>query len=211
MCFGGGGSTAKTNQDAQDTSNDINARELIRQNDVKKGKANIDTNFAQFNDPYYTGYEKAYAANYTPQINKQYNTSVGKMMSALAERGMDRSSVGAAAQGDLYGEKVNAEASIASDARSAADGLRSNVENTKSNLYAMNNASADPAAANAMALGQSKSLVAPPPVSPLGDVFAAAMQPFNNGISAANNAPGTPYKSPYGSNRSSSGSGTVVK
>lgn len=207
MCFGGGGTT---NQDAQDTSNDINAREVIRQNDVKKGKANIDTNFAQFNDPYYQGYEKAYAANYTPQINKQYNTSVGKMMAALADRGIDRSSIGAAAQGDLYGEKVNAEASIASDARSAADGLRSNVENTKSNLYAMNNASADPAAANAMALGQSKSLVAPPPVSPLGDVFAAAMQPFSNGVSAANNAPGTPYKSPFTSGRAS-GSGTVVK
>jgi len=208
MCFGGGGSTA---QDATDTYNDIDAREVIRQNDIKKGKANIDTNFAQFNDPYYQGYEKAYADNYVPQIEKQYATSVGKMMSALAERGMDRSSVGAAAQGDLFGENVKAKASIASDARSAADNLRSNVENTKSNLYAMNNASADPAAANAMALGQSKSLVAPPQYSQLGDVFASAMQPFSNGITAANNAPGTPYKSPFAGGGRQSGSGTVVK
>ena len=93
---------------------------------------------------------------------------------ALAERGIDRSSVGAAAQGDLYGDMTNAKAGIASDARSASDTLRSNVENTKSNLYAMNSASADPAAANAMALGQSKSLVAPPQYSPIGDVFASA-------------------------------------
>lgn len=207
MCFGGG---SKTNQQATDTSNDINARELIRQSDVKKGKANIDNNFAQFSDPYYTGYEKAYADNYTPQIDQQYNTSVGKMIAALAERGIDRSSVGAAAQGDLYGDLTKAKAGVASDARGAADTLRSNVENTKSNLYAMNNASADPAAANAMALGQSKSLVAPPQYSPIGDVFASAMQPFANGVSAANNAPGTPYKSPYTSaNRS--GSGTVVR
>jgi hypothetical protein len=207
MCFGGGGST---NQDATDTSNDINARELIRQSDVKKGKANIDTNFAQFNDPYYQGYEKAYADNYVPQIDKQYTTNVGKMIAALAERGIDRSSIGASAQGNLYEDSVNAKAGVASDARSAADTLRSNVENTKSNLYAMNSASADPAAANAMALGQSKSLVAPPQYSPIGDVFASAMQPFTNGVAAANNAPGTPYKSPYSTNKST-GSGTVVR
>lgn len=207
MCFGGG---SRTNQDATDTSNDINARELIRQSDVKKGKANIDTNFAQFNDPYYQGYEKAYADNYVPQIDKQYTTSVGKMIAALAERGIDRSSIGATAQGDLYEDSVKAKAGVASDARSAADTLRSNVENTKSNLYAMNSASADPAAASAMALGQSKSLVAPPQYSPIGDVFASAMQPFTNGIAANNNAAGTPYKSPYTTGRGS-GSGTVVR
>lgn len=207
MCFGGGGST---NQDASNTANDINARELIRQSDVTKGKANIDANFKQFDDPYYAGYEKAYANNYLPQVDKQYNTSVGKMIAALAERGIDRSSVGAAAQGDLYEDKTKAVAGIASDARGAADTLRSNVENTKSNLYAMNSASADPAAASAMALGQSKSLVAPPQYSPIGDVFAAAMQPFSNGVSAANNAPGTPYKSPY-TTANRSGSGTVVR
>lgn len=207
MCFGGGGSAA---QDATDTANDINARELIRQNDVKKGKENIDGNFKQFDDPYYQGYEKTYTDNYVPQLDKQYNSSVGKMIAALAERGMDRSSVGAAAQGDIYGDYTNAKTSIASDARSAADTLRSNVENTKSNLYAMNSASADPAAANTMALGQSKSLVAPPQYSPLGDVFASAMQPFANGIAANANTPNAPYKSPY-STSNKSGSGTVVK
>lgn len=208
MCFGGGGGGAA--QDATDTANDINARELIRQNDVTKGKTNIDSNFKQFDDTYYKGYEKSYADNYVPQLDKQYNTSVGKMIASLAERGMDRSSVGAAAQGDIYGDYTNAKTSIASDARTASDNLRSNVENTKSNLYAMNSASADPAAANTMALGQSKSLVAPPQYGQLGDVFASAMQPFSNGIAASNNTPNAPYKSPYATGNKS-GSGTVVK
>lgn len=212
MCFGGGsrGGGQKAQAAAIDPAKEVLDREDTRQANVNIGKANIDTNFKQFDDAYYGKYKDAYKGNYIPQIEKQYTSAVGKMIAALAGRGMDRSSVGAAKQGELAEDYVDAKTTIAGEADTAANTLRTNVEGAKSNLYALNSASADPAAANAQALGQAKTLVAPPQYSPLGEVFASALQPFNNYQAAQNNTPLRTYSSPFNTAKKS-GSSTVVK
>lgn len=208
MCFGGGGGQPAYQE--IDPAQEVLDRESVRQNNVNLGKANIDTNFKQFDDKYYDTYKSTYQGNYVPQVDEQYKTAVGKMMTQLAKRGMDRSSVGVARQGELADDYVKAKTTIASEADTAANTLRSNVEASKSNLYALNSSSADPAAAAAQAAGQAKTLVAPPQYSPIGDVFASALQPFNSMQSAQNNtSTRSPYASPY--KASGKGSATVVK
>lgn len=213
MCFGGGAENGPIagDQYAGDPAQQVLDQEALRQSNVMLGKGKIDTAFKQFDDPYYASYKEAYKGNYIPQIDEQYTTAVGKMMAQLAKRGIDLSSIGAAKQGKLASDYVDAKTTIAGEAESAANALRGNVENTKSNLYALNTSSADPAAADAQALAQAKTLVAPPQYSPIGDVFASALQPFNNFQAAQNNTPNQPaYKSPFTTKRST-GSSTVVK
>lgn len=227
MCFGGDSGAAQQGTSSypsgysatpiappaqKDPAQDLLDREAIRQSNVLLGKANIDRNFKQFDDPYYQSYQDAYKGNYIPQLDDQYKSAVAKMLVSMAGRGMDMSSVGAAKQGGLAKDYTTAKSTIASDASDAANTLRSNVEQSKANLYALNSASADPAAADAQALGQSKTLVAPPTYSPLGDVFASALQPVTSFQSARNNTPiGPAYTSPFTTRPRKTGSATVVK
>lgn len=206
MCFGGNRSASE----ADKTSKELLAREKKRQADVLAGKAKIDSAFTQFNDPYYASYKEAYKGNYIPQVDDQYKSAVAKTLAALAGRGIDRSSIGAAKQGELAGKYLDAKTTVSGEADEAANDLRSKVENARSNLYSLNNASADPAQANTAALGQAKTLVAPPTFSPIGDIFASFVEPIRAGVNASNNTPTRTYSSPFSTKRTGYGSGKVV-
>lgn len=206
MCFGGNSAASEADNTAQELLN----RETVRQNNVQLGKTNIDNAFSQFSDPYFASYKDAYSANYTPQVDEQYKTAVAKTIAALAGRGMDRSSVGAAKQGELADKYIQAKQTVASDADTAANQLRAQVEGAKSNLYQVNTASADPAAANTMALGQAKTLVAPPTYSPIGEIFASFVEPIASYNQSRNNTATKNYASPFSTRRSATGSATVV-
>ncbi len=78
-------------------------------------------------------------------------------------------------------------------------------------MYSMNEASANPQAVNAQAVGSATSLVAPPTYSPLGQVFAAALNGLSSFQNARSNQPSRGYSSPYGGGPSGYGSGSVVK
>lgn len=184
----------------------MEARELARQHAIDIGKVGIDNNFEKFNKDYFSDYKKDYMKYYTPQIEDQFDEGTGKLTASLADRGMLESSVGNAAQAKLYKDYTQANTNISNEALDAANKLRSQVQDQKSNLYSINEASADPMGVNAQAVGASTALVAPPTYSPLGQLFTAALQPFINYQQTSSNAPTRTYRSPYTTN----GSGSVI-
>lgn len=197
------------NKIKRDPSAGMEMREVMRQQDVGLGRIGIDKSFSQFDDKYYNEYQQKHGDFYNPQLDRQYGQVVDKTTAALADRGMLESSVGANKFADLTRDNADARANIASEGLDAKNKLRGNVENSKSSLYSLNEASANPQAINAQAIGQATSLVAPPTYSPLGQVFATALGSLSNFQSARNNRPGPAYTSSYGS-PSGYGSGKVI-
>lgn len=194
----------------QDASANMEMRELQRQNDVSIGRIGVDKSFKQFDDGYYDKYKKSYTDYYTPELDRQYDRVVGKTVASLADRGVLESSTANDSLADLARENTDARTGIANEAVDAAKKLRGQVENSKSNLYSLNEASANPQAVNAQAVGSATSLVAPPTYSPLGQVFASALNSLGSFQSARSNRPTRSYSSPY-PQASGAGSSTVVR
>lgn len=195
------------NKIKSDASAEMERREISRQHDVDLGKIGIDKAFSGFGDSYYGGYRNDYTGYYNPQLDQQYGRAVDKTTANLAERGILESSVGAQKFADLAKQNADARTNIANEALDASNKLRGQVENAKSSLYSLNEASADPQAINAQAIGQATSLVAPPTYSPLGEVFAGALNSLSSYAQARNNRPTKSYQSPYATGF---GSGRVV-
>ena len=208
-----GGSTAGDlasleNKIKEDPSAAMEMRELLRQHKVNLGKIGIDQAFSKFDDDYYKKYRDDYTGYYFPQLDEQYGKVTDKMTAILADRGILSSSIGSNKFADLAKEHSNARTNISNEALDAANKLRAQVESAKSNLYSLNEASADPQAINAQAIGQATALVAPPTYSPLGNIFAGALDAFGNYMSARQNRPYqnrsmyiSPYPTGYGSGR----------
>jgi len=199
------------NKVKSDAAAGMEMRELQRQGDVSLGRIGIDKAFSRFGDEYFNDYQKTYTDNYVPELDRQYKDASGKTTASLADRGMLESSVGINKFTDLKRERDTAASGIASEGLDAANKLRGNVQNAKSNLYSLNEASANPQAVNAQAIGSATSLVAPPAYSPLGQVFASTISSLGAYQQAKQNAASTPYKSPFVSSPTGYGSGSVVR
>lgn len=200
------------NRMSEDPQARMEAQEMSRQHDIKLGQIGIDKAFGRFGDDYYDQYKTDYTGYYYPQLDTQFEDAKAKLTAALAGRGILESTAGFDKLGDLTKEYTDAKSNIANESLDAANKLRGQVENSKSNLYSLNEVSADPKAVNAQATGQATALVAPPQYSPLGQVFAAALAPFANYQQAASNTPTRSYTSPYSTAAvGSAGSGRVVR
>lgn len=191
-----------------DPSGNMEMREVTRQGDVGMGRIKIDQAFNKFDPKYYDKYKTDYQNYYMPELNKQHTDAVDKLTAAMADRGMLESTVGTSKFGDLAKENLDARTNITNEANDASKKLRGTVENAKTNMYNLNEASANPQAVNAQAVGQATALVAPPTYSPLGKVFADFLGGLSNFQGARTTAPKqytTPFTSPSGY-----GSGSVV-
>jgi hypothetical protein len=193
----------------RDAGAGMETRERRRQYEVKGGRQNIDKAYTQYGDDYYNDYKQDYTDYYFPQLEQQFGDATGKLTATLAGRGMKNSTVGIDAVGDLTQENIRARTAIGNEAQDATQKLRGTVENSKTNLYALNESAADAAGINARAIGEATALVAPPAYSPLGQVFAAALQPWANYSAARQNRPRSPYSSVI-SGASGQGSGRVI-
>ncbi len=176
MCFGGGNGNAAAIAAQQDAQ--MKADEAERQNKIKQGQGKIDEAFSQFGDPYYAGFQQTYTDYYKPQIADQYSDARGKLIAALAGRGVLDSSIGANALGRVEKQRAEAEGLVANQAVDASNQLKGQVEQTKTNLYNLNRSAADPDGIAARATGEATALVAPKALSPLGQVFANSVTPF---------------------------------
>lgn len=188
-------------------ADNLRDQEAERQQNIAQGRTKIDEAFGRFDDNYYQGFANNFLNYYFPQIDEQYQNASGKSQAALVNRGIDQSTVGGGVFSNLLRERTRARTDVANNAASATQGLRGNVERTKTDLYNLNESAADPAAANARATAEATALVAPPTVGPLGQIFSAAMMPAMYGAQAYRNRAPAPYTSPFGGN----GSGTVVR
>jgi hypothetical protein len=210
MCMGGGDSAAdKSAAQAKKASKEAKQTEKKRQKSVLEGQDRIEGAFSQYDDDYYGGFKQDYLDYYRPQIEREFTNTRGKLFTGLLERGMGESTVGAGKIADLQRRRDEEHTNAANQATDAANALRAKVENEKTNLYTLNLASADPQAINARAIGSATALAAPQAYSPIGQVFASALQPISYGVSAYNNRSPQPYQTPYRV-ASGSGSGKVV-
>src|SRR3546814_8539380 len=98
MCIGG-----KTPKD--NSAEIARQQEEARQQRIRDGQSAIDTNFAQFNDPYFDDYRQDYMAYYQPQLDRQYQNARRKSVLGLHSTGNLSSSAGAGKLGDLRSEE----------------------------------------------------------------------------------------------------------
>ena len=190
---------------SRDPAFQIEKREIERQRDVTLGKQGIDTAFERFDDSYFDEFRTARQNFYTPQLSRQFEQARGSLISALHGRGTLESTVGARKLSDLSVLNDETSLNIANESQDESNRLRQTVQNSKTNLYNLNAISADPQAINAQAQGQATALVAPTAFSPLGQVFASALQPFVNYNNAFQSRPGVPFS---GGNNLATGSGS---
>lgn len=206
MCLGDNGAAKRAAQDKKETE----AREAKRQADITQGKTNIDDNFAQFDDNYYGNYRTAYDDYYIPQIDDQYSSARAKLIAALTDRGTLESTAGISTLANLQKERDKVATDSANKGQDAANQLRSNVEKTKTDLYSLNEASADPQGMNARAKGEATALVAQPAYDPLGQVFASFLSPIIGSFNSTSGQAYSPYTNPVYGSSSSKGSGKVI-
>jgi len=163
-------------------------KEQERKANIKAGRKQIDTAFSGFDDAYYGGYKQNYLDFYNPQLDKQFGDTNRSLTYKLADRGILESSVGAESLSDLFKRYSDEKSNVTGAATDAANKLRSQVEDTKSNLYALNESASDPATTAAAAMGQASAIAAPQSYTPITGVFADALTPWMNMTSARNNS-----------------------
>lgn len=155
-------------------SDEARQRELDRQADIKTGRSKIDSVFSNnFGSDYYQGIRRGVIDYYRPQLEDQFEDANRKQVLALAQQGMGQgSSSGNRRLGDLQERRTLALSDIMDQSRQAVTDAKGRVSTTKANLYAQNQAAADPSQALSMATSSAGSLAAPASYSPMGQVFA---------------------------------------
>lgn len=167
----------------KDKSADIAAQqERERQARITAGTAEIDKNFASFDDNFYNGISDAYASHYRPLLDEQYMD---------AQKSLYLNPVGGTTNSSAFAEQLaNFEkdyqrqiADIGNRGLSEATNYRANVAQNRGNLIGQLNGGASVEQAATMAAQQAKSLQAAPVYSALGDVFSKFTAA---GVNAAN-------------------------
>lgn len=161
------------------------AQATQREANIRTGQKSIDDAFAQFNDNYYNNFTKAYTDAYNPDIDYQYGKAKDKLTAALAQRGVDNSSIAGNAFADVGKTYNDARSKVASDAMDASNDLRDKVSAAKTTLYGVNSQSADPSFIASQAAAQKTALTALPQSGSVGDLFGAALAPAVNYVKAA--------------------------
>ncbi|MEM8773840.1 MAG: hypothetical protein AAGF53_02340 [Pseudomonadota bacterium] len=203
MCGGGDGG-------ASDRAEQAKAEERAREQRVLQGQRNIDAAFTQFDNAYYDDYAQSIFDFQTPAVQEEYDRTRGQIAAALAGRGNLESSYAANTMGRLGTELADTFAQIQDAAENESQNLRGRVEAQKSDLYALNQASADPASISNQAIGAATSLAAPNPVSEIGSVFTDFLAPVITYRTARNNS-APPRQQSNAPVASGSGSGRIVR
>jgi hypothetical protein len=195
MCFsalfGGGDDSAQQIADQQRQD------EVDRENKIKAGMASIDSAFSGFNDAYYKKRYNDYMAYATPQIDQQQSDARKQLIYALSRTGNLDSSAANDESSKLTQTGDQARLDAANAALNSENDLRSQVENTRSNLVSELNATGDADAASASALRQVQNLNQPAGFSPLANAFVGIMNTIAGiGSRAANSYSGFAGGSP---------------
>lgn len=206
MCLGGSPPKDNSAEIARQQADDREAK-------INQGKSSIDQAFNVFDPAYYSKYTKAFTDNYNPEVDRQFGVARQGVRYDTARKGTTDSTAGIKEFGDLTREYGVQKQNIASQAIDATNKLRSDVEGQKNTLYAQNTASADPALSSIQALSSAGALGQPAQYSPLGNLFAGAINGGSAYLAGNNNKLPTGYSSlftPGSTLPKGSGSGKVV-
>lgn len=134
-----------------------------------------------FNKQFYDERRQAYIDNYTPQLAQQFSDARNQLSFALARAGLLRSSVATDKVARLQADNAVQSATIANKAEDSVSQLRSQVEDSRTQLINQLNTSADPAGTANLALARTQATASQPvSYSPLGDVFTSVASGIGN-------------------------------
>lgn len=189
-------------------SREARAKEEARALRIKDGSTKIDGVFGGFDDSFYDGHRKTYTDFYQPEIDKQFGNAKDQLTYALARSGTLNSTVAGEKTADLNDAYTIQTASTLSQANDAAAALRGNVNNEKSSLVSLLNATGDADRAANEATARSQQIFQKQPsYNPLGELFSGVTAGIGNyAAGQANRNAYNTYFRPAGA----SGSGRVI-
>lgn len=147
-----------------------------RQAKIKSGEGLINDAFKQFDPSFFTKYRNDYTGHYNPQVDKQFTDSRQALKYNLARARTQDSTQGQRNFGDLIEEYGKRRAEIASNALSATNTYKSNIDQQKQELYNQNQTAADPTKAAQSAVSAVGALRTTPTYSPIGDLFSGLIR-----------------------------------
>lgn len=165
-----------------------------------------------FDDAFYKGRRDAYTSYANPQLQDQYANAGKELTFALARSGNLDSSARAQKEGErtkLYGQRSR---EIGDQALQQETTARNSVEDARSNLVTMLNATGDVNAAVNGATARSQALSQQPAFSPIGQLFSDFTAGLGTQAAAerATALSGGTYKSPYNTGLFGVGGATKV-
>lgn len=146
--------------------------ELVRQNKVRAGTNSINDTFnTKFNDDFFNKRRQTYIDYATPQVDEQYQDANKQLTFALDRSGNLNSSTRGEKAGQLQKLYDTNKQKIGDDALTFETQARSSVEDARSNLITMVNATGDEQGAANAAIARSTALSQSPAYSPLTQLF----------------------------------------
>jgi hypothetical protein len=164
MCFG------KDNS-AQREAEENRRREEERQALIRKGDAEIDNVFSQFDDDFYTGRVNAYLDYAKPQLEDQLSDATKELLTALSRSGLSRSSIAANKREDLQKLAGIRDREVKDKGLEFGNQARSAVSSARDDLRQQNMQMANPTLAANNAITRAQSITALPTFSPLSALF----------------------------------------
>lgn len=165
--------------------------EKQRQRRINAGMADIDQQFAGFNNDYFDQVGQDFMKYATPQMMTQFQHTKSQLAYSLARNGLLNS--GAAVQkNEALGQELSRqESNLANQAQSAENTARTNVSNAKTDVTNQLISSGNPSIAREQASEATAGLRAPSSFAPLGNLFGdwTSMYLANQGASTP--TPGT--------------------
>lgn len=195
---------------AGDDAKQARQDEQARQQRIREGTKRIGDIFGkQFNDQFFTDTQGKYMAYATPQLAEQHGDAQKELTYALARSGTLESSSRADLASKLQQQYEIQRQKVADEALGYKTKAMTGVEDARSNLIAMLNATGDAQGAANAAMTRAKALSQPPAYSPLANLFAdftgalgaRAAAERSYAMAGAAGAPGVRSFSPGGSVR----------
>lgn len=151
------------------------AEEAARQAKIRSGTEAISSLFDRnFNDDFFAKRRQAYVDYALPQVDEQYGDAQRQLAFALSRAGLGNSSVRGSEAGRLQKKYDLTKQEVVDRGLTEEGQARGSIEDARSNLIAMLNATGDSDAAISGATARISSLSAPPAYSPLSNLFAEA-------------------------------------
>lgn len=149
------------------------ADEQARQARVRQGTTDINKTFdTQFNPTFYSGRKQSYLDYANPQVEDQYGGAQRELTFALDRAGLLDSSVRGTKAADLQKKYDLTKQQVGDQALSYENQSKASVEDARSNLIAMLNATGDAQGAANSAITRASALTQPAAFSPLTNLFA---------------------------------------
>lgn len=146
--------------------------EEARQGRIREGTNQVDNVFSKFDDKFYRGQRDSYTNYARPQLQKQRDDAAKELAFSLDRTGQLGGSVRAQKEGELQRLFDTNEQQVRDQALAYENQARTGVENARSDLVAMLNATGDTQGAVNSALTRATVLTKPQAYSPLGQLFA---------------------------------------